>query len=706
MSEFRKKIIYKTLLVLEILFALGLLSLFINTNDINNIFVDSLFTRNEPSNEIVIIAIDDASTDLKPMGLGKFSSWDRSNFSKLIEKLSSARVIGLDFIFATTTDSIHTDYIKKLDYDLSKSQEYEPIVDKFINDYVKETPNIIDQNFVESLKNSKNIVIAESYSDEENKLIRPLSIYQDVSDQGYLNLIFDSKGIIREFVPQYENETHFDIALINKYDNSIKIPENKTLINYFAEPKNYENISLKPSENETLINDSDKTKGFKSIPFIDIINGDFDPKDIEDKIVLVGTTSSKEIHDEYPTPKSNTNYMPGVEVHANILQTILEGKYITNQSTFSQILTILALTIILSLAFTYFGITISTILLFLALVGYYGSAHIAYRKGLILNMVYPLLAIIFTYIAAWIYRYFVADKGKREIKSAFGHYVSKELVDEIAKNPEMVKLGGEQRLITVFFSDIKSSTTYSEQVPIEQWVAQINEYFTIMEAVIQKHGGTIDKYEGDALMGFWGAPVNQSDHVARAYSAVLEMQRVLKSLHSKWEKENKPLIEFRIGVNTGTAIVGNFGSKNRFDYTAMGDTVNTASRLESSANKTYGTIICVAGFDNNLSPEDKQKFIFRELDKVFLPGKNEASVLYELVARTSDSTPELQTTLTTYAKGLVAYRNKNFQLAVDLFKTLPNDNPAKVMLARSQTLLTGQKIPELDEQMQFRIMNK
>ena len=154
------------------------------------------------------------------------------------------------------------------------------------------------------------------------------------------------------------------------------------------------------------------------------------------------------------------------------------------------------------------------------------------------------MAIVLTFLASWVYKYTIADKKKREMKSAFGHYVSKKLVDEISKNPDMVKLGGEKREVTVFFSDIKDSTKISEKMDTEIWVAQMNEYFTMMESVIKQLGGTIDKYEGDAIMGFFNAPIPQENHVILAHITALEMKKALGRLHQKWEKESKPLLEF------------------------------------------------------------------------------------------------------------------------------------------------------------------
>lgn len=198
-------------------------------------------------------------------------------------------------------------------------------------------------------------------------------------------------------------------------------------------------------------------------------------------------------------------------------------------------------------------------------------------------------------------------------------------------------------------------------------------------------------------MAFWNAPIEQPDHQIRAYKAALSMKQSLSQLHQKWQKEGKPLIEFRIGINTGIAIVGNFGSENRLDYTAMGDTVNTASRLESSANKTYGTQICIAG----LKPEQISQLPVREIDTVLLPGKKEPVTLYELYEDSQKQTAE------TYQKALALYKQKQFAEALQIFQSLPDDTPATIMAARCQTLSQGQAVADLNtETMVYSIEHK
>lgn len=681
-------------LIVTFMSSIGLLSgLF---SSVNSDLTDTLYTRNEPSKKIVIIAVDDKSTQAN--ALGRFSQWKRSNFTNLLKVLEkeNAKVVTLDFVFHTFSDGVDRQKLLELQSQVKKADDSEKLQDyqDFMKNYSSNLNHPIDNEFADELAKFPNLILDATLNPDGVSLIKPLTKFMTTATLGFATAYLDERGIMKATSPIIhiadENKDYDDIALatakkyLGKEKIELPLQNGKMQINFFGEPYSFEMIS-----------------------FIDVLNKKFAKDFFKDKIVLVGGTSSKELHDEYLTPRSNVTPMPGIEIIANEIQTIIDGKFLTTQSTASSLLSVAVISIGLAIALNYLSIWLSVLVAFASILLYIFASHLLYKNGVIVNMVYPFSAIILTYLASWIYKFFIADRKKRELKSAFGHYVSGELVEQISQNPDLVKLGGEKKMITVFFSDIKDSTAISEKTPIEMWVSQVNEYFTEMENVVKKSGGTLDKYEGDAVMGFWNAPVPQTDHVFRAYACAIGMRKALVNLHTKWATEGKPLIEFRIGINTGEALVGNFGSKDRFDFTVMGDTVNTASRLESSANKTYGTSTIVAGFEaiNSTAPQ-LQNFIIRELDTVYLPGKKEPVKLYELLGLASEATPEIQNTIKTYTQGLAAYRCKDFATAIKNFQLISSDKPAQILLARCQKLQAGEKIAELDEQMIFRIQNK
>lgn len=660
--------------------------------------VDGQYTLNEPSKDIVIVAIDAISNEPQPIGLGRYSQWSRKNYTKLLEVLQKEqpKVITFDILFNKPTETIPLEEISIFKNSLPEGLSQEEQI-KAHNDFLENNSNplknSVDEDFAAKLSEFKNIVlIFFSNVDDPLGALFPLKKFSKTAALGNYFAEIDEDGILRKVQPVFKDGTvDFAVQSVMKYlnvtdVNKLNLPtdNSKINVNFFTPPF-----------------------GYKMIPFVDVLNRKFEPNTFKDKIVLIGVTSFKQNEDRVLTPRDNATPMPGIEFRANEIQTIIEGKFLTTQSNLSVIFTITAISIGLAIALNYLTIWLSVLVTFAVFLLYILTSHVFYKNGLLVNMVYPFAAIIFTYLASWIYKYFIADRKKREIKSAFGHYVSGELVEQISQNPDLVKLGGEKKVVTVFFSDIKDSTAISEKTPIEMWVSQINEYFTEMENVVKKSGGTLDKYEGDAVMGFWNAPVSQADHIFRAYACAIGMRKALVNLHTKWAQEGKPLIEFRIGINTGEALVGNFGSKDRFDFTVMGDTVNTASRLESSANKTYGTSTIVAGFENiNSTTPQLQNFTIRELDTVYLPGKKEPVKLYELIGLASEATEESTKLIKTYTQGLAAYRCKDFLTAIKEFQLIPNDKPAQILLARCQKLQAGEKIQELDDQMIFKIQNK
>ena len=225
------------------------------------------------------------------------------------------------------------------------------------------------------------------------------------------------------------------------------------------------------------------------------------------------------------------------------------------------------------------------------------------------------------------YKTLTEEENVKYIRSTFSKFVSKDVVNELLANPESLKLGGEKKEITIFFSDIRGFTNISESLSPEELVGLLNDYLSEMTEIVLAYKGTVDKYMGDAIMAFWGAPVPEPDHAYLACLAAVEQLTVLKRLQQKWRDEGKPNIDIGIGLNTGFAVVGNMGSSHRMDYTVMGDTINLGSRLEGT-NKVYTTKIIIS---DNTYEKVKDKIIARQLDVIRVKGKNEPVEIYELL---------------------------------------------------------------------------
>ncbi|MBN2000197.1 adenylate/guanylate cyclase domain-containing protein, partial [candidate division KSB1 bacterium] len=300
-----------------------------------------------------------------------------------------------------------------------------------------------------------------------------------------------------------------------------------------------------------------------------------------------------------------------------------------------------------------------------------------------LELVRPVMAIVLAYLFVFFYRYVDEERNKRYIKNMFQFYLTASVVDELLRRPELLKLGGERRVATAFFSDIKNFTTVSEKLSPESLVAQLNEYLSEMTDIVLKYEGYLDKYEGDAIMAIFGIPIEQHDHPSRAVLAALEMQDALVELRKKWRNEGKPELYARMGINTGPMIAGNIGGIRRFDYTVIGDAVNLASRLEG-VNKTYGTGIIISEY-TRIKLDDS--IVVRELDKIRVKGKNEPVAVFQVLSKNRSHLLNAQLLiLEDFEKGLLAYRKGQWDLALSIFQRVlavnPNDGPARTFLKR------------------------
>jgi adenylate cyclase len=297
-----------------------------------------------------------------------------------------------------------------------------------------------------------------------------------------------------------------------------------------------------------------------------------------------------------------------------------------------------------------------------------------------------MFSIAFVYIGIIIMFYLTEEKNRRWITSIFGKYVSPLVIENLIKNPDMINLGGEKRNITVFFSDIRGFTSISEKIEPEILVNILNEYLTEMTSIIIRDDGLVDKYMGDAIMAFWGAPLDQPNHPIMACSSSLEMVLKLKELNKKWKNEGLPSFDIGIGINTGDAIVGNMGSSSRFDYTAMGDNVNLASRMEG-LNKIYGTSIIIT---ENTYSLVKDNFEFRRLDYVRVKGKKKSITIYELISEKGKTSKKKQDFIKYYEKGLQNYFNKNWDEASKCFNAalkIFNDLACTVFIDRCKNFM-------------------
>ncbi|MCX7787166.1 MAG: CHASE2 domain-containing protein [Spirochaetes bacterium] len=344
-------------------------------------------------------------------------------------------------------------------------------------------------------------------------------------------------------------------------------------------------------------------------------------KAVANKILMVGPFTEGMAADQKPTP---LGLMYGVEIHANSLNTILMEKFLQYASEGVNIL-ILA---VLVLGISFMVSRLSTIWSFAAalvtiLVLFIVATLVFDSYAYILNFTLPALGILLSFVSIVVYRAMTEERDKRRIKEMFGKYVSPKVVEQILEHPP--ELGGVDKELTVFFSDIRGFTTLSESMTPQELVNHLNEYLTAMTDIILSYNGTLDKYVGDEVMCFWGAPLPQEDHAILACKCALKQMEVLAQLNAKWPPERR--IDIGIGINSGIMTVGNMGSPGRMNYTLMGDNVNLGARLEGT-NKEYQTHIIISEYTYALV---KDRVIARELDNIRVKGKNRPVLIYELI---------------------------------------------------------------------------
>ncbi|MBN2450030.1 MAG: adenylate/guanylate cyclase domain-containing protein [Lentisphaeria bacterium] len=410
---------------------------------------------------------------------------------------------------------------------------------------------------------------------------------------------------------------------------------------------------------------------FPYVSAADVAGGRVPEGTFRGKYVLIGTSATG-LLDLRATPVANA--FPGVEVNATILDNILAGDPLVYDKT-------LDLSVGLALLVV-FGVLLAAILAFLgpragALFGIlvllaivYGNYRLFFLNRRLVGLTYPYAGLTSIFLAVSVANYFFEGKRKKFIQGAFSYYVSENVVETLLRNPEMLRLEGEEKELSVLFSDIRGFTSISETMTPRQLSAFLNEYLSAMTDVIMAGGGTVDKFIGDAIMAFWGAPLDAPGHAALGVRAALGMRRRLDALRPEWEARGLPPIEIGIGINSGLMRVGNMGSMSRFDYTVMGDNVNLASRLEG-LTKVYrnGTLVSEA-----TRAAAGAAFFCRPIDLVRVKGRTEPVALFEPLLE-GEPAPELRREVDGLQRAMDGYRAREFAEAQALFTSLRDARP-------------------------------
>jgi adenylate cyclase len=427
---------------------------------------------------------------------------------------------------------------------------------------------------------------------------------------------------------------------------------------------------------------------FMTVSFAELLAGTLPNDRFAGKVVLIGGAAAG-VGETFVTPFDE--YLPGIEWRATVIDDILSEDFVVRPDA----------RVLLDLGFLVLG---GLIIGWLAQrgrllgpslgLGALAAGVLAinlwsfFKWGLWLDLFAPLLALLTLYAAVMLYKYFIGDRQERRLRAAFKHYLSPALVEQVARDPTLLQLGGEQKELTVLFADLRNSTGLGAKLPPAEFARLLNEVMDTITRVLFAHEGMLDKFTGDGLVAVFGAPLPQPDHALRACRAALAMLDELAPVRAKWARPDLPPLDIGIGINTGAMIIGNMGSRERFSYTVIGDEANLGARLES-ANKDFATRILIS---EATWQQVKDAIAGRELDVVTFRGMARPVRVFEVVG--TRPLPDKETRrLEQFAAGLAAYRREQWAAARAAFEQVlastPDDRPSQIYVERCRARLAG-----------------
>ncbi len=683
----------------------------------------------KPGDETVIAVIDEKSLS----ELGRWP-WPRTTIAQLVRKLkkNGAKAVGFDIVFSEPDINTNLKTIDALSAEMKRSGISQPGVidllrrkragadtDAILASAMKDTGNVTlgyffhfarkgadqelahltEQRIAENARRIENsrYPMVNSTSGKPSDFYLPHAFAPEANipvlsaagrNSGYFNALPDSDGSNRwsPLVIAFQNNYYSSLAvsLVQSYLDFPNLSLN--LEPFGAKSVVIDDIVIPTDESgQLLINYMGPPQTFPHYSIADIL-ADRLPKDtFSGKIVLVGATAIG-IYDLRVTPFSST--FPGVEIHANVIDNILHQNFLIHSSVtrFIDVCAIILFGLILGLLIPRLRPLTGMAAAFLMIAAFVViNFFVFFSFNTWLNLIYPLITMATIYLGITIYHYFKEEREKKKIRGAFQYYLTSSVINEMLKDPDKLKLGGDKKDLTVLFSDIRGFTTISEKLTPEELVALLNEYLTTMTNQVFHHDGLLDKYMGDAIMAVFGAPLDQPDHALRACRTALAMMEELHKLQEKWKAEGRPVFDIGVGLNSGDMVVGNMGSEMRFDYTVMGDMVNLGSRLEG-INKEYGTNIIISEFTYE---KVKDAMCCRELDGVRVKGKLKPVNIYELLGEKKNEAA-FKDLLEGFSRGLALYREAKWDEAIAAFQGVlasrPNDYPSKMYVERCKNL--------------------
>lgn len=698
----------------------------VNTDSIymveSKVFDFKLRNRGEDTSEtkVGILAIDERS-------LSKFGRWpfSRKYYAQAFNNLKKLGVkwIGFDVVWsepekarledaAPLIEGLNARNLKEVKEDLDKMERMSPS-DKIFTNALRDFGNIVLGYFyfgtqdeftlsrisrdpfkgldmmansaIEGYDMPEGLKISDYHLPKAYGIVGNIPEYAETSDHfsffnndadedainRWVTLLIDANG---QLMPSLSLKTAAEYlnSDIFVFFNSQEI-ESITLVNRDDEEKAIEIPLDSAGFGRILVNHRGGARAFHHFSLADAYDNSFTAEEeamLKDSVLLLGPTATG-INDLRPNPFDPA--IDGVENHAAVVDNIIKQNFLRRPARIFEI----ELAIIVGIGLFFSPLLIwgqaiaSGLAVFAFLAGFLAIDHFYwFSQGIWTYLALPCSQILSMFILTNIFKYITEEKDKQFLKKAFSSYISPELIEEMHDKGEPPKLGGDSGIRTAYFTDIQGFSSFSEKLTATQLVELLNEYLTAMTDILLEEKGTLDKYEGDAIIAFFGAPMPLEDHAYRACLVALKMQSVLNHLREKWTNEGDkwPTIvhemRMRIGINSGEIVTGNMGSRDRMNYTMMGDSVNLAARLEEAA-KQYGIFTQVSGFTKDLTND---RFEMRELDTIRVVGKEEPVVTYDLLGMVGKTHEVLLTLKTLFHEGLALYKAMEWDAAIEKFK--------------------------------------
>ena len=594
------RLLIESVIVFGLVFILTVSNIF---SPLDYILKDALYqTPRGVSGQIKIVAIDERTLE----ALGPISTWSREVYAQLLSRLNAEEeakplVIGFDIVFS--------------------GQAQQEGDDAFAQAAAASGNVVAVSQFVYSEKPERDADGKRYYPVKD--VVLPYEALRDVVQVGYSNVAQDSDGTVRRVIPEetWQGTTYaaFPKVVYDLYCERTGTEPNEIITDKYQ---------------RTLINYSGRPGDYEAISFIDVLDGKIDSRTFKDSIVLVGAYAPG-MQDNFNVPNGRSSQMFGVEIHANILQAFMQNRFSINGNPYLFGAVYGLLCALLHWLFRKKKIWLSAIVLVAATALELMAGVLLNNHGIAVSLIYVPLVLIVSYIYSLALGYIKERRKRKKVLTAFKKYVAPEIVDEIAKKGDFkIKLGGENRDIAVLFVDIRGFTTMSEILEPEQVVEILNRYLNLTTNAIFKNKGTLDKFVGDATMAVFNSPFDLEDYEFRAVCAAMDIVAGGAALEEELLKEFGRSVGFGVGVNCGPAVVGNVGCEFRMDFTAIGDTVNTAARLEANAKK--GQVL----ISDTIYERVKDRIQVEPIGEIPLKGKSKGVFVYSVTGVDRERKPE------------------------------------------------------------------